>query len=312
MQDIDFDEIDRAVNSITSAHTEAQVRTAPVVDTQPIVRETVAAAPAPTPVVASPAVRRSSGRFMDVVHPSSDMRPGLSARPAAPSAPSLHREEIVERHEDSIGRSEPTAVSSSAFHWPDPVSEVPVASVPVPTPEEVPPQVDEEDDAVSLESPFLTDAKVAKRPLGAFSEVETSPSVFESSAPSPEEQLLEQPSALQPTEQTSEQPPELPVVPEDDLDLAVSTTVAEETPAVQVAETTLTGPTSIIQQYKEQPRVEGEPSGAIFDTEAYHQPLAHATKKRSGILVAVWVIALILVGGGIGAGVYFVVLPLLG
>ena len=82
MQDIDFDELDRAVNSVISDASapapEHEEREAPEVKREVEVPERKQIS---RPTV-SPAARRSNGRFMDVVHPSSDMRPKGSAAPA--------------------------------------------------------------------------------------------------------------------------------------------------------------------------------------------------------------------------------------
>ncbi len=115
MKDIDFEELDKAVNSLmaTSAETGIPLESAktPTEQTSPVAPESAApvASEAPTaaeapvtpppvvdttpeaaPAVASvappakpPLATKRSGRFMDVVHPSSDMR--TSDKPVAPS-----------------------------------------------------------------------------------------------------------------------------------------------------------------------------------------------------------------------------------
>lgn len=344
MQDIDFDEIDRAVNSITSNDVPTNMTVVPkptAAATEQVAQ--IAAEPEAVSVIPSPAVRRSSGRFMDVVHPSSDMRPTTLTRPAAPSAPSLHREEVVARDEVAA-RPEPAAVSSAAFHWPDAmitpvaaaeavVAEVIEPSVAEPTPEVVQEApviaepadlIDDDDDASPLESPFLTDAKVEKRPLGAFSGADADLPLLEdpipfsnNPAPTPMPTLDAdfEPEVVELSHEEHEETPH-----ELHEELLKLDGHAQDEPLLEATNppdkvSTLgdvsTGPTSITQQYKETPS-DTPLSGSIFDTEAYHQPLAHATKKRSGALIVVWIIALILVGGGIGAAIYFVVLPMLG
>jgi hypothetical protein len=74
------------------------------------------------------------------------------------------------------------------------------------------------------------------------------------------------------------------------------------------SEDVISGPTSISQQYKEQP-VANQSSGAIFDTETYHKPLTVQPKKRSGALTIVWIILLIILGAGAGVAFYLFVLP---
>lgn len=290
MQDIDFDELDRAVSSASAP------KTAPVADAS--VSESVAvttnsspaAAPAPTP----PAARRSSGRFMDVVHPSSDMRSAPvpeRSRPREPEAPA-----VPER---------------PSTDWPDPLDfhgftgDEPEKTADTPSDVSVP------ESAAPLESPFLSDAKVEKRPLGAFSSAEM-PAVppadtsEQSLLEAPDEELLTSTTAETPVVETPTPEPAPEETPTEEVPQPVVSSTPEPVPAPEP-----TGPTSITQQYKEQPSTSDQPSGAIFDTETYHQPLSHTPKKKSGALVIIWILALILVGAGAGAAVYFFVLPLL-
>jgi hypothetical protein len=300
MQDIDFDEIDRAVSS--AARTIPPQRAE---DIEVAPRPAVVPVTAPVAAPVTPAARRSSGRFMDVVHASSDMRP---ARSSAPSAPSLHREEVIDRTEVAP-RPVATTVASTAFHWPDTVQ----ASQPTAAPVPEAPAVAEP--AAPLESPFLANAPIEKRPLGAFSVAESTIPLIEDPIPAPTE--LTSPvetqslaadvaSLLDETVVSEEAIVEVPVADTDTVE-----PVAEPAPAL--IEEQPTGPTSIIQQYQEQPSVaDAQATGSIYDTEAYHQPIVQPPKKHSGWLVVVWLLSLILVGGGIGAGVYFIVLPMLG
>lgn len=94
MKDLDFDELDRAVSSLLSDTAEKAVSTP---EASPMTSDASVASPSVTPVAAAvvaPAEdkvagepkkkalveKRSSGRFMDVMHPSSDMK--STARPA--------------------------------------------------------------------------------------------------------------------------------------------------------------------------------------------------------------------------------------
>ena len=353
MQDIDFDEIDRAVSSVTNTDTETST-VAAAATTVPTLVST------PEPITApavSLAARRSSGRFMDVVHPSSDMRP------AAPSAPSLHREEVapvVEAVPVST-RPAPAAIASSAFHWPEPIgtaqpSPIEVESIPepisapepviapapvftpivetppppapapepvaAPTPEPAPELVTtplelEEVLDTPLESPFLNDAKVEKRPLGAFSSQEFDTPLLETLddvAPAyPSDPIVDVPAEAAVIEIPAIEAPVEEAVseePEEELLLEAHTETSHFKEAVATPEM-LAGPTSITQQYKEQQSADTQESGAIYDTDAYHQALVHQPPKQHKGLIFVWIAALLLVGGGIGAAVYFFVLPLL-
>lgn len=326
MQDIDFDEIDRAVSSVRGRDTTPtpdivaprESIQAPVVEA----RETLSEA-----FSSSPAARRSTGRFMDVVHPSSDMRPnGGNDRSPAPAAASFHSDEVISEKSEMTDRSEPAATSSSAFHWPDPIEVAelaPIEETPALEPVPVTPLVeddldlidDEDEEAAPLESPFLSDTKVEKRPLGAFS-------TTDSGLDLPLLEDFPEPTAspvLAPVPEIEQETADVPAELHPDLLLLDTHSEDEEVPELLPKHTETapendipTGPTSINQQYKEQPSTVSQPSGAIFDTEAYHQPLTHTPKKRSIVVIIVWIVALILVGGGIGAGIYFVVFPMLG
>ena len=362
MQDIDFDEIDRAVHSLKKSDVPVQGAVRPaqmtVPASEPVVVEPVAVievTPVAAPTIAeatvversslqspaSPAVRRSSGRFMDVVHPSSDMRPEVPAR-VEPVVVAPQKQEGAERQQQVVA-VEPTAEKTSAFHWPDPI-DLSAAGIVAPTTAEtvvipdapavlvVDSPIDEVDHA-PLESPFLAGTKIEKRPLGAFSGADADLPLLEDPLPfSTDENAEASPEMLELVD-NEEVPEELhesllgldaheAVEHQDELLLeaqnppdAVADTAATDwvTSTAYVApEPVMAGPTSIPQQYTELPTAIPEQTGSIFDTEAYHQPLARPAKKHSGALVIVWIVALILVGGGIGVGVYFFLLPMLG
>jgi len=358
MQDIDFDEIDRAVSSVTNPSREPR---APSAD-EPASNPAISSHSAP-----SLAARRSSGRFMDVVHPSSDMRPH------APAAATFRREEVslsTERTEvparpaespvtPSVEAFAPAPVTGpaideaptrSAFHWPDPidvaetnhiapvVTAVEPAVEPAveiaPVVEDVPAVSAEDAFATSLESPFLTNAKVEKRPLGAFSFNESElpliddfphqPGAVTDTVPADAGTTIEDATELdedilllEADNEESNAPDEPDVTSSasvESVDAAVvpaETETSQPAPAPTPVDDTPVGPTSITQQYKEHPSTDSQASGAIYDTSTYHQPLAHPAKKGSSFLIIVWILALILVGAGIGAAVYFFVIPLL-
>lgn len=270
MNDIDFDELDRAVSStLTPAPEPASdpVAAAPSVP--------VAASATPT----SPAARRG-GRFMDVVHPSSDMRGPAAVAPRPTATPVVPT---------AAPASTPAAAITPApvTDWPDPI-----------------------------ESPFLPDTKVEKRPLGGEQPTADASGDVVIPEVAPEAEII--PTATEPTAPEAvvpvalEEPEVAPV--DEEAPKATEEPVVELAP--HVTETTEStpvgdgGPTSIHQQYTESAS-SAEPSRPIFDTEAYHQPLAHPEKKKSGIFVVLWIIGLILLGAGLGAVMYFYVLPLL-
>lgn len=315
MQDIDFDELDRAVSSVLGT-TRKQETPQPAVATTPVAAPLPSAIPAPAPSeapvprpVMSSAPRPATGRFMDVVHPSSDMRGGASSSVTQPST--AYTPEVVRPT---------TPVAQPSFDLervaePTPIPEVSLAPVME--------LAYEEDSSTPLESPFLSNAKVEKRPLGAFS-AETAPEI--PSIPVYDENLDVAEEVLISEIESSDTNPELeidtiaPVVaieesaPSVEPEVAIPTEEAvqplpaQETPAVTEFNRPIQSTvTSISQQYTEQSSSNQE-SGAIFDTESYHQPLAHPQKKKSGVFVILWIVGLIVLGAGMGAALYFFVL----
>lgn len=412
MHDIDFDEIDRAINSAknprqSNTRGDTNETLAPVAVTtpvsvpalEPVAPETPAAistthTSAPVTTAPSPAARRSSGRFMDVVHPSSDMRPNGTSRPAPNPAAAFHRDEPVRERTAvapvstsvasapvepvvsapvetttpftppvaPIETEAPELNEGSAFHWPDPidiqepatqdetpevVETLPVANDELSADAVVIPEDDDDDEdindiiAAPLESPFLSDAKVEKRPLGAFSGPDTELPLLED-FPAPNEphvdaipktpevvEVVAEPEALieevvpekihdASFESDLEVPPELhpdllmlDTHSQDEEDAPEPVSASNAVIGVPAAADVPTGPTSITQQYKEQPSTATQTSGAIYDTDAYHQPLAHPPKKRSSLLIIVWIVAIIIVGGGLGLAFYLFALPMM-
>lgn len=356
MKEFDFDELDRAVNSALSG-APATAPSTPADDTATeLSKETVVNldgatttnalvesvkkpvqapagpidAPKPSqPAPAAPlAARRSSGRFMDMVHSSSDMRTGV--RPA-----------------NSITTALPTPQSPSPLKATD--SDVSTDGARVESASNEAPSdftvEDNEPTPAPLESPFLPDAKVEKRPLGG-------PTVAEPVAVEQTEGVSETlPASDFPdpidfhAHQTNEPSPEVPevettfgptdtteAVAEGQADEAVQPTPSEEsaTPTetllddiaaqkvdaelididAAVEPETYGPPASITQQYKEQPSTAAE-SGAIYDTESYHQPLTPAVKKKSGLWTIGLILLLVIIGAGLGAAFYIYILPML-
>ncbi|MDB5167228.1 MAG: hypothetical protein JWN26_373 [Candidatus Saccharibacteria bacterium] len=297
MKDIDFDELDRAVNSLINP----DAVSTPSATTPATITE-----PAPVPLITPPlAERRSTGRFMDVVHPSSDMRGSVASRP-------VQSEPTKQSTPDPV--SEPEAEPTTS--WPDPIDQANAADTAT-EPASTPPETDTDDANGPLESPFLADAKVEKRPLGAFSnEVHDSGPSIPASVPAATEPDLESLSLDSPLEVTSkseDHPIENDTPLPAELQPGLLSIEANEDPNATkaddaAAEATPIGPTSITPQYTQQPSTGDKPAGNIFDTQAYKKPQT-AKGKKSGLFVVLWIFLLLIVGAGIGAAVYFFVLP---
>lgn len=284
MSDIDFDELDRAVNSLI-ANTPAKDGAAePTVPSIPAMQQStedenqIPVTSTPSPVATqSLAGQRSSGRFMDVIHPSADMR----ATTAMPNATKPNPVPAASALPPKPNTSMPT-FSASDFNEPKP-----------------------------LESPFITGAKVEKRPLGAFSDEETLPPV----ELSPSGEVTETYNQMPDSSDIEEFSPVLPEELQSDLlkiesgNVGPAETAKEpEAPAFEKDPTT---PTSIVQQYKEKASSTEVRPGSIYDTNVYHKSPSTDGKKKSGWLWVLWIVLLLAVGVGAGAITYFYVLPLL-
>lgn len=396
MKDLDFDELDRAVNTLMGSvsktdksEPEEETKTVSITPTLPSETTPVAesASPAstlspsvttaPTPPVSTstPLAARRGGRFMDVVHSSSDMkkdkpvsspisRQGATIQPANPAVvPEASKSTSSTLPSEpqstpSVSSETPATDADTPTHsdWPDPLemsgfnktesvetakdekSEKPETPEPTPLLEEgseTPVTAPASEDLQPLSSPFLTDAKVEKRPLGGApaSSVEDAPEPdhtpvvtntdTEGTVNDPKDQLppsIEEPKKELPpeyqgelvaiesgstevpvppkTEETEEKKPEVKPAKPDSHPTALLEAKTEDDHA-------FTGPTSIAQQYKEEPSTGDQNNGAIYDTEAYHKPLAHPAKKKSGWMVVLWILVILLVGAGAGAALYF-------
>ena len=126
-------------------------------------------------------------------------------------------------------------------------------------------------------SPFLTDAKVDKRPLGSANVTSSS------QAPLPAELNTD-----------------LLAVESDRADTAP---VRSASPIRTQQSPELTPPISIAQQYKQQPRSGDQSHAPVYDTAA--QPVTHPEKKKSNLLLVVVIAAIIIIGGGGVAALFY-------
>lgn len=206
MDDINFDELDKAVNSALQQSAPKETPSTDPVATEPAEQvATPSSAEEPSKPVAPPVVvPKRRGQFMDMVHPSSDMikqsapRPNRQAATIEPLNPS-----IVEGAEEPVAQAEPAEVQEESStsddkslegsstvmqpEWPDPLDvmeqteqekteeahdkadEQPDEAAGIEQINEFP-DTDEDEPSEALVSPFLTGASPEKRPLGAFAD----------------------------------------------------------------------------------------------------------------------------------------------
>ncbi len=394
MKDLDFDELDEAVNSLMKGVSKTQPQksedTEKTLDLTPTLNDeakpsfstleeattTIANASVPSPPRSrrqgaassphSPLAARRAGRFMDVVHPSSDMkkptpplpvsRHGVTVKPrfTMPEAPLDTSEPLIQpdaaKDEAAASTPEPAHHMALESEWPDPLEmahfEEDTGSkekAPATTLEEewtMPEPTSKQDtheapeiELAPLVSPFLPDTKVEKRPLGTTASGDAKepdhapvpgpeanqlstandpnaqlPALLEDVAPQLPDELQSDLMAIE--ADTSDGSPKTEDVPPTE-DTAVKPAVAAPAPrpvsvSPELEETSApTGPTSISQQYRQEPSTSDQASGAIYDTEAYHQPLTHPPKDKSGWMWVVWIMLILLAGAGGGAALYF-------
>lgn len=273
MREFDFDELDRAVTSALGRSTNDTVparsddATPPPADTasrdQVAPRQTVPA-------------RRTSGRFMDVVHPSSDMRTATQPQPVStPAAPTPEPEPQPEP-EQPVANSTPPVI-------------MPTLTAPASSSEEP------EEETPPLQSPFIA-TNVEKRPLGAANP-------FSAASLSEADAIT---SAAQVSQSRASQDTPLPKELSDEI-LALDETPVSSEPQEAPAHSTpppFAAPSS-------HPAATKNQTGGIYDTDSYHAPAKKASKKKTGLFIALWVLGLVVIGGGMGAAVYFFVLPML-
>lgn len=200
MKEFDFDELDKAVNSLmgdVKKPTTPAVTDSAVVDPEPAVDSPQTANQSANPVVPSapvsevleptadvppempaltppsspaPEMRRAGGRFMDVVHPSSDMK--TPTRVVVPSREGINLRPLTPV--DSL--ASPKAMNdviALPVKRAEPQSDMPVDEPKATEPElESPTEAESTSTLESSEpwsSPFLPDTQVEKRPLGGLS-----------------------------------------------------------------------------------------------------------------------------------------------
>lgn len=283
-----------------------------LVPTLPVDVPDAATAPA-LPTAPQPA----KGRFMDVVHPSSDMRSAslpplqVPARDAVPHTAETVADEVTTPAEE-------TSVEEVAAS--EPVPEEPVSSEPTLT-------------------PFLPDAKVEKRPLGAPPTPSGAvPSPFDDETPAetvakiPEETSI---SPAGPAEETIAVNSETKLSVADDsqsvLDASVlpgaspeeaaaiaaieSSETVEEAAAPEVDEASIqaveSGDTEKLTTMRQAVKADlkadepADKAGTIYDVDNQPQPLNHPAQQKSGLGTLVIIIVIIVIAAALGAAAYF-------
>lgn len=332
MDDINFDELDKAVNSALKQAPQSESPAAPSNPTPPSEEGPVAEKPVER------SIPKRRGQFMDMVHPSSDMmktmptktsRQGATIQPLDPSIVEA-KTEGVEEEEKPVQAPEPTPpeapveaasvnVESTAVHseWPDPLDVMEQAEeANQEHVDEAPAQ--EQGDTVSeptpepVTSPFISGPELEKRPLGAFA----GPASTEGQ-PSEKPGDTGEPAQSQESSDTNELPA-VPAVPQElapevvsvESDSSVQTPNQESESEGHEEKGPAEGPAmtaSIAQQYKNTDEPSDDHDHPVFDTKEYHQPLQPPVKRGHTGLVVVLIVLLL---GALGAGAWYAIFVL--
>jgi hypothetical protein len=363
MTELDFDELDKAVNSImagvdTSKRNTAlddpedkvvsidasQAEASPVATTpEPVVVAPSVEAkpaqdvqPAVSPAPATPLAVKRRGQFMDVIHPSSDMktasaapkREGVSIQPVEPFTvpepkpvdnepmnlePTTPPVVDVVTTEATVtvepaSPTESEAESTQTQAWPDPIDAAVQVEEKEATAADESPVESLPDDVVNevssteaeqpLSSPFLPDAKVEKRPLGTAASFPESVATPDIATPAPTPLPDELKDDVMSLESSStEASPAEPSTQEDSShSVKASAASTATTPAL---------PGSIPQQYSEQPSTGEQSNSSIYDTSTHHQPLDTGAKKASPVKWVILAVVLLIVGALAGAAYFY-------
>lgn len=323
----------------------------------------------PTATV-SPAISpaRKRGQFLDMVHPSADMtktpKMPLSPRktvtplnsavvadtPKPRSADEATDTSLVETTApdtdittDHVPDVDENTTDNNTEAWPDPLDFAKESAEAAAVSQETQPSTASPDNepineqaSEPAQTPFVADAKVDKRPLGAFATqedettsqtpTELTPASEDTPEFNPEVNSVEATGVPQAVDEatglTGETPKDEDLSTEGHAEVletqtAEPTPTSEETkpevfaapeepkePAKPVAASApIAGAQSIPQQYKTaESHGEDDEQHPLFDTEEYHQPLLTDGKKKSKkiVLIIVMLVILLILGGALG------------
>lgn len=264
----------------------------------------------------TPIVPSRAGRFMDVVRPQPtkqadaivDTPKEVNLKPLSPIDPSVKPEPIAIPDPDTtpvpvslgvIAAPDPKTLAAEPMAeeetWADPLAAHEAVDAAAQSPVEAP--VDATP-VVPEQSPFLPDAVVEKRPLGAFNEPGTdAPADVDDPA---DDQLPATPAPLE-----KKLPPEfnqslvdLESAEQSEPNTAPAATAASAAVKTDAGSTNLAA-MSIPQQYKAAERTKPQNETPVFDTTQYHAPIPFADQHKSnkGVWVLVVILLLLIVVG---------------
>ncbi|QHU89650.1 hypothetical protein GWK73_03310 [Candidatus Saccharibacteria bacterium oral taxon 955] len=238
----------------------------------------VVSTPMSTPAPAMPSAEKPSQPIA-----SSAIQPPVQPNPTAPIASSYSSPGVIEPSDNK--NDQPEEVASVESEIPaEIVDEASSISSPQPLPT----------------APFLSDARVEKRPLGANSE----------SAAKPPQDVAEEEDA--PVSESVSLPAELQgdvvaVEASVPLDIDKAGSLSEVDSQSSDADLVVDAGVDLTAQSIEQTDVDDQVNGSIYDTANYHQPIdgKKPEKKSSPLKWLAWFLVLLIVGVGAGVAYFF-------
>lgn len=239
---------------------------------------TVVSTPMSTPAPAVPSAEKLSQPIA-----SSAIQPSAQPNPTAPIASSYSSPGVIEPSDNK--NDQPEEVASVESEIPaEIVDEASSISSPQPLPT----------------APFLSDARVEKRPLGANSE----------SAAKPPQDVAEEEDA--PVSESVSLPAELQgdvvaVEASVPLDIDKAGSLSEVDSQSSDADLVVDAGVDLTAQSVEQTDVDDQVNGSIYDTANYHRPIdgKKPEKKSSPLKWLAWFLVLLIVGVGAGVAYFF-------
>ena len=238
---------------------------------------TVVSTPMSTPAPAMPSAEKSSQPIA-----SSAIQPPVQPNPTAPIASSYSSPGAVEPGDNK--NDQPEEVASVESEIPaEIVDEASSISSPQPLPT----------------APFLSDARVEKRPLGANSE---------SAAKPPQDVAEEEAPASEPVSLPAELQGDVVAVEASvPLDIDKAGSLSEVDGQSSDADLVVDAGVDLTAQSIEQTDADDQVNGSIYDTANYHQPIdgKKPEKKSSPLKWLAWFLVLLIVGVGAGVAYFF-------
>lgn len=342
MTELDFDELDKAVNNLMADVEKTADNPEPSANSSPVasLATELTAKPAPAttePVPAkpsnSPLATKRRGQFMDVIRPSSSTaakptnlgrHQGVTLAPVA-STSAVETPATPDTSESTVEDTTVTNVATeSKSEWPDPIDLAGEDKESTGPSDTSAAESSTEAADAPLESPFLPDAKPEKRPLGGLQpDTDAVAPLVDESEKSASDSTSEQVTPPTPAMPLPEELHTNLVAIESESTAAVAsvatepsaatpeaTPKTEATPVVATADASVSQPEpevpaggAITQQYKEAPSSGDQTNGSIYDTANYHKAIeAHATGGKKHSALK-WIMwTILLVILGVGGG----------